>query len=174
MLTLCGRKYDQRLHITWPAEVLYQSPAGIVCMTPAGTRFTHHTRGISFDLEYQGVSVFPRDAWFNIFYDFEQSGRLHQVYCNVATPAAIQADRVEWVDLDLDVVQHANQPVFLDDEDEFTAHQIQYRYPAAIIAQTKTAAAFLLQCGTAGDFPFTWCNLDQLLAELQQRFGAAS
>jgi protein associated with RNAse G/E len=43
------------------------------------------------------------------------------------------------VDLDLDVVRPVDDEVFVDDEDEFAAHQVEFGYPDDVIAGATTA-----------------------------------
>jgi len=67
------------------------------------------------------TEYFYADRWFNIFEIASSDGKRKGWYCNVAEPATIFDDRIEQVDLFLDVwVNTAGKPLVLD-EDEFAA-----------------------------------------------------
>lgn len=64
---------------------------------------------------------FYTDRCFNIFAIAAANGQRKGWYCNVALPAQISEERVEQVDLLLDVWVKPNGEVLLLDEDEFAA-----------------------------------------------------
>ena len=43
------------------------------------------------------------------------------------------------IDLDLDVVRLSDGEVFVDDEDEFAEHQVEFGYPAEVIAAARAS-----------------------------------
>ncbi|MBX5455940.1 MAG: DUF402 domain-containing protein [Thermogemmatispora sp.] len=61
------------------------------------------------------------DRWFNIFAIAGKDGKRKGWYCNIAEPAVIQDDRIEQVDLFLDVWVDRQGRVQVLDEDEFQA-----------------------------------------------------
>lgn len=69
------------------------------------------------------------------------------------------------IDLDLDVCRiRATGAVFVDDEDEFARHRVQYRYPQEVVAQATAAAAWLTAALHDGTEPFssqyrTWLDM---------------
>lgn len=48
--------------------------------------------------------------------------------------------RMSCADLDLDVVRRFTGECYIDDEDEFAEHQIEFGYPPALVRQTREAA----------------------------------
>jgi uncharacterized protein len=61
------------------------------------------------------------DRWYNIFDIASADGQRKGWYCNIAQPAVIDDDRIEQVDLLLDVwVDRQGEPLVLD-QDEFDA-----------------------------------------------------
>lgn len=164
-------KYDRRPHLAWRGGLVYDSPAGIVCLAPPGTVCTHHGKGIQFRIDHYGLSVFSRDTWFNAMLDFDPEGRPLQIYCNVALPYTADARSIEWVDLDLDVVMTPGATAALVDEDEFAANALAYRYPARVVERARTTASALLDRAGRGAFPFHWDGLDTVMAALATQFG---
>ncbi|GER86840.1 hypothetical protein KDW_10020 [Dictyobacter vulcani] len=77
--------------------------------------YTRFERGDRF------VEYYYTDRWFNIFDIIDQDGQRKGWYCNITEPAQFQVDRIEQVDLFLDLwVDAAGTPLLLD-EDEFAA-----------------------------------------------------
>ncbi|MEO7020557.1 MAG: DUF402 domain-containing protein [Ktedonobacteraceae bacterium] len=64
---------------------------------------------------------FYTDRWFNIFAIADTHGQRKGWYCNVAMPAQIGEERVEQIDLLLDVWVKPSGEVLLLDEEEFAA-----------------------------------------------------
>ena len=61
------------------------------------------------------------DRWFNIFDIASKAGERKGWYCNIAEPAAIFANRIEQVDLFLDVWVTPKGETLILDEDEFAS-----------------------------------------------------
>ncbi|MBO0833649.1 MAG: DUF402 domain-containing protein [Actinobacteria bacterium] len=77
------------------------------------------------------------------------------IYCDIATPPRwVHPGEVTMVDLDLDVLRHADGPVLLVDEDEFAEHQVRYGYPADVIREAEGAARSLQNAIGSAQEPF--------------------
>ena len=76
------------------------------------------------------------------------------VYVDIATQPVWTTDAVWSIDLDLDIVVGWDGQVHVVDEDEFEAHQTQYGYPPALVAEAKVSCAAVLELVTAGREPF--------------------
>lgn len=81
------------------------------------------------------VVLVPDDRpWVATFYG---GGHRHdsRIYVDMTTPAVWSADGgdVTMVDLDLDVVRRLDGSVYVDDEDEFAAHQVELCYPPEVV-----------------------------------------
>ena len=100
------------------------------------------------------VQLIAPDRWWTLFFNGDHTDD-YRVYVDVITPAAwVGGDRVEMVDLDLDVVLHHDGSVELLDEDEFLAHSLQFSYPDLIIDRARVTTAELMVAVTAGEEPF--------------------
>ena len=106
--------------IQYAAEVVRRLANGVVVSAfwrhaPRDLGYTRFEPGDHF------TEYYYNDRWFNIFDIVSAGGQRKGWYCNVAQPAAIFADRIEQVDLLLDVwVDRQGVPLVLD-EDEFSA-----------------------------------------------------
>jgi predicted RNA-binding protein associated with RNAse of E/G family len=67
------------------------------------------------------IEYYYTDRWYNIFDIASADGTRKGWYCNVAEPATIFADKIEQVDLFLDVWVDPNGHCLVLDEDEFQA-----------------------------------------------------
>ena len=74
-----------------------------------------------FEPDDRFTEYFYTDRWFNIFDIASSAGKRKGWYCNIAEPARIFADRIEQVDLLLDVWVSTTGEYLLLDEDEFAA-----------------------------------------------------
>ena len=98
------------------------------------------------------AKLIPRDDWFTAIWN--AAGR-YEVYVDVGTPPVWTGDRVEMIDLDLDVVRFRHDgAVRVLDEDEFLEHQDTLGYPPDVIVRVRDAAASLAQAIEARREPF--------------------
>ena len=75
-------------------------------------------------------------------------------YVDMTTPAAWDHAVVRAVDLDLDVVERLDHTVFVDDEDEFASHQVEFGYPTEIVDLARSSADIVLTALTRHLPPF--------------------
>jgi hypothetical protein len=67
------------------------------------------------------------------------------VYVDVTAPPYWHGTTLHAVDLDLDVVRRADGEVFVDDEDEFADHQVQFGYPPDVVREARSSADRLVE-----------------------------
>lgn len=66
------------------------------------------------------IEFYYTDRWYNIYEIYAvEDGHLRGWYCNIATPAMITPDRVEYQDLALDLLVFPDGRQLVLDEDEF-------------------------------------------------------
>lgn len=100
------------------------------------------------------VQLVPSDRWWSLHFNGSYSNDF-RIYVDVVQPAKwVSPDRVEMIDLDLDVVLHHDGSVAVLDEDEFVDHIERYSYPDWLVDRTRTTAAELSLAVGAGDEPF--------------------
>lgn len=58
------------------------------------------------------------------------------------------------VDMDLDVVEHAERGIWIDDRDEWDEHRVRYGYPLDIVERLESVAVDLEQRVRRRDAPF--------------------
>lgn len=120
MITVVKQNPRGETKIAYQGEILECLPNGVIIQAhwtlPA--KDVGYTR---FEPGDQFIEHYYTDRWFNIFAISSAAGILKGWYCNVAAPALISDERIEQIDLFLDVwVNPQGEPLILD-EDEFAA-----------------------------------------------------
>ena len=90
------------------------------------------------------VQLITADRWWTALFNGPGDHDM-AVYVDVTTVAKwVGPDRVELIDLDLDVIQRLNGSVYIDDEDEFEEHRVSKAYPLRMVASARASAARLV------------------------------
>ena len=145
------RKYDGSAHRDYPARRLAEDDLGTWLGVTAGTRSVYHGRPSVERIPF--VLLVPHDAWWTGM--FNPPPRTSEVYCDITSPAQWNGDRVDLVDLDLDVVRRrATGRVELRDEDEFAVHRARFGYPDELVGRAEAAAEWLYEALGDGTEPF--------------------
>ena len=120
MITVIKQNPQGAEMLRYQGEVIERSPTKVVIQAawsnpPKDLGYTRFEAGDSFTEYYYS------DRWFNIFDILGSDDQRKGWYCNIAQPAVIFDDRIEQIDLFLDVwVNPQGKPLLLD-EDEFAA-----------------------------------------------------
>jgi len=134
------RKFDGTEH--WQADgiLLGVDEQGVWVGFPKGTHFERP--GAAFDMDCDSVSLFPDAGFTPAFNDVSDPERV-QVYVDTTTHPRWSRTTAGWrvtmIDLDLDVVRRRNGFTYVDDEDEFVAHQRHFGYPPDVVAEAECA-----------------------------------
>lgn len=133
---------------------------------PAGTAFARPGHG--FTATWDSVALFPRAGWAAAFNAGHPRGL--GTYVDLATAPEWRADAagstVSYVDLDLDVVERAGAPAFIDDEDEFAEHALEFGYPPELVARVRADADAVLAAVQRREPPFDGATAAAWLARL--------
>lgn len=146
-------KYDGSPHYSYRVELVERTEDLWVLKGEYGRTLIHHTRGETYVIPNQSVEFVWPGRPYMVAVDVT-SGKADRFYCNVILPPTFADDRIEWVDLDLDLVVAADLSWELVDEDEFLAHQDRFGYPPEVVALARQAAADLIKMVEARAFPF--------------------
>jgi predicted RNA-binding protein associated with RNAse of E/G family len=120
MITVIKLSPQGEEKIRYPAEVAIRLENGVIL----DAYWNHARKDLGYTIFEPGdhfVEYFYSDRWFNIFAISSAQQQRKGWYCNVAAPALIEADRIEQVDLLLDVWVAPNGQTLVLDEDEFAA-----------------------------------------------------
>ncbi len=106
--------------IRYTGDILSRSSTHVV-ISASWTMATKDLGYARFEPGDHFTEYYYEDRWFNIFEIASSLGMRKGWYCNITEPAHIYTDRIEQVDLFLDVwVDPDGRPLILD-EDEFVA-----------------------------------------------------
>ena len=85
------------------------------------------------------VQLIIPDAWWTIVFNGRE-GRTFRQYVDIIEPARwLSGDRVEMVDLDIDVVEEIGGAITVLDQDEFDDHAARHGYPPELIGRAEEA-----------------------------------
>jgi hypothetical protein len=100
------------------------------------------------------VQLIPSGRWWTALFNGPGDHDM-PVYVDITTVARWPSpDRVQLIDLDLDVVQRGDGSVYVDDEDEFEEHRTALGYPPLFVDSARAAAARLVLDLEGGAPPF--------------------
>ncbi len=129
---ISSTKFDGSLHYQFESELVSAEGNEIRFYTPPHTKMTTY-RG-ELTTTSHSLRIFYTDLHWNVFVRWHADWRFENYYVNIAQPATWDGHVLRWVDLDLDIIQHANQTVpILDDEDEFERHRVKWDYPQPVV-----------------------------------------
>lgn len=155
------RKWNDAEHWQSDGTLLGTDEHGVWVGFPAGTRCSRPDA--SFVCDRPQVGLFPWDRGYTpVVWDRDEArgdtGRI-RIYTDISTIPTWRRDgddrwTVTMIDLDLDVVQRVGEDPYVDDEDEFAAHQVRYGYPAEVVEQAEQDCRLVLSMVQEHTGPF--------------------
>lgn len=162
-------KFPDKLHLQWPAEIIYINDEWLVTLASPGTLVKHHTRNIEYTLKHFSLSIFSTKNNYNVMIDFDENGSFQKIYCNIALPADwSKALEVSWIDLDFDIIVTEQEGAKLIDKDEFDERFRNGIYPSEIANLATDTAMKILAIADSGLFPFLKSSLSNCLLEIEK------
>ena len=131
---LAMTKWSDRPHWTMSGRYLGTDAQGDWVTFPAGTAMTRPGRAITSPNDQ--VALVPAaghalgPAWLATFH---APGGEVWTYVDMTSVPVWDGATIRAVDLDLDVVEALDHTVYVDDEDEFAAHRVEFAYPADLV-----------------------------------------
>lgn len=168
-LTITSRKYDGTFRFTTEVAVLHRSPTvvlglgapGRVVRRAEGERVRH-----DWSLEY-----LPLDKPYNIVGFYDADGALLYHFCNALVPPDLDGGRMEYIDLDLDVVVRPDGSHSVEDRDQFEVNRERMVYPAEVASLALGAVAELEALAASQGHVFGCSRLDEARARLLELYG---
>jgi hypothetical protein len=102
---------------------------------------------------------------------FYAAGGEDAVYVDITDRPRLDGDVLRAVDLDLDVVLPRDGGLYIDDEDEFAEHRVEYGYPPEVVAAAETSCAAVARAIAAGEEP--WATVGHAWATVAARYPLA-
>jgi uncharacterized protein len=148
-------KWGNHPHWAFEAVLLGSDMHGDWIGIPAGTFMSRPGAEVTTPVDQ--VSLVPppgtelQRSWLATFH---APGGPVKTYVDIATPPRWDGLVLRSTDLDLDVAIGVDGRVWIEDEDEFAAHQIDYGYPPRVIATAEASCARVHARMLAGESPF--------------------
>ncbi len=137
MITVVKQNALGEARVHYQGEIIERSPRMVVIR--AYWTFPARDLGYTdFQVGDRFIEYYYADRWFNIFDIASAGGERKGWYCNIAQPAVLFDDRIEQVDLLLDVWVDPTGTTLVLDEDEF-------RNDPTLTAEQRTGAQEGLQ-----------------------------
>jgi len=146
-LTIRSSKYDGSFHYEYSGELvesIIDKELGRIwkCLIKQDSLIQSY-RGI-LETRSNTTAYFFERQWFNLLIPEIPIGKRQMTtYANVSTPAHMHGSVgevgyvLDWIDLDLDLIQLQTGDVLVDDEDEFLEHQVSMEYPQWLIEASQ-------------------------------------
>lgn len=149
-LSIVAYKYDGAIHRRWePSRVI--DPDGPVLWLDPGTQVIE-ANGKRWEDAHPVVFHFWPDAWFNVAALLRPNGV--GFYCNLGLPPRMDAERISFVDLDVDLVLRADLSWEIVDWDEFEDHRQEMHYPPKVKTGVQKGLERLLEMVERRQGPF--------------------
>ncbi|HLQ30192.1 MAG TPA: DUF402 domain-containing protein [Ktedonobacteraceae bacterium] len=120
MITVVKQNPLGEIKVQYQGEVIERSADGVIIQA----YWSHATKDlgyVSFERGDRFIEYYYTNRWYNIFDIANAHGVRKGWYCNIAEPAVIFEDRIEQIDLLLDVWVSPQGETLILDEDEFAA-----------------------------------------------------
>ena len=153
-VTLEFRKWDDRVHYHWDAQVLEVFEDRVLVGSKAGTVFHHLSRGKTITLDHDARLAFWQGRWFSGGPDLEpHNERVLEYYFNIGTPPEFLADRIVVIDLELDLKARPDLTLEEFDWDEFFEAKAKFGYPDWLECRVRLAALEVRELLSRAEWP---------------------
>ena len=95
------------------------------------------TAGKAFDAAGEQVMLLPHDRWFTATFYQPVEDLVLRTYVDITTVPQLVDGVWSVIDLDLDVCQWFGGGIYIDDEDEFEQHRLEFGYPEDVVVAAR-------------------------------------
>lgn len=153
MIEIHTFKYGGKPHYSYPLHLVEQRPDLWILRGEYDRPLVHHTRGLHVPIKNESIEFVWPGRPYMVAVDVT-GGKVGQYYCNIILPPTITEGRIEWVDLDLDLVVQPDLTYELIDQEDLEINSIKYGYPPEVIAGAWRAADELIALVKGRHYPF--------------------
>lgn len=153
MVVINSLNYDRSVKRRWNCELIEIAENALVLEGRFDKDIEHSELGLirkgTVSREYYWL-----DRWYNVFEFSEPDGPLRNFYCNINMPPTFAENRLEYIDLDVDLVVWPDLSIQMLDMDEFEASAKAHRFPPDVRPNVQRAIDELLSMITRRQAPF--------------------
>ena len=162
-ITVRSFKHGGRPHRSWRARLETREGSLIVLDAFFAEEVRHPTLG-TIEAGTPSKEYFWTDRWYSVFrFGAPDGGGLLNFYCNVNTPARLEAGALYFTDLDIDVLVRPDLSYSILDEDEFEIHAELYSYPPEYRERAREALEEIASLVENRKFPFDFNSGDAVV-----------
>ena len=121
-------KTDGTVYRSWYAIIESLDDNSIITIAPAGSTVEHKSINGKGTIEHHLRAYYWFDKFYNLIEVFDVSGKLVEIYINVASPPEFEHGGMSFKDHELDVSRYPPRDAELIDEDEFAEAVSTYQY----------------------------------------------
>jgi protein associated with RNAse G/E len=155
-ITVRSLKHGGRPHRTWRARLEAREGSLIILDAFFAEEVRHPILG-TIEAGTLSKEYFWTDRWYSVFrFGAPEGGALLNFYCNVNTPARLEAGALYFTDMDIDVLVRPDFTYSILDEDEFERHAEIYSYPPEYRERAREALEELASLIENREFPFNF------------------
>jgi protein associated with RNAse G/E len=149
-----SKKYNGSLRDVYETCLVHEDEEVITLFSVPGIQYWDYRKAGWFEAQDGLIELYFKHKWYHIWHICEQVSNTNRMYIHIAMPARLQAQQLEWVDLDLDYRVHLDGSVERLDQAEFELNIMRMGYPPQLIEQVE-ASCREVETGLAlGEFPF--------------------
>ena len=154
IVTVNSRKFDERIHRTWKAELKMRSDSLLLLSGKFEQQIEHPHLGV---IRRGTISeeCFWLDRWYSIFRFYEPDGTFRNFYCNLNMPPKFENNVLDYIDLDIDILVRKDLSCTILDVEEFEQNSKIYNYSDEIKQKTRQTLKELQEMARLKTFPFS-------------------
>jgi protein associated with RNAse G/E len=153
-LLLHSTKYDGSLHYRYAVAQVQRTDDRLIAFSSPGSPVESY-RG-SWTGTKHLLSTFWKGRAYVLHVRWDVAWTPEFLYVDIATGTKWDDRVVRYVDLDLDLIlRHGSTNIYLDDEDEFEANRLRWKYPAELVKNCHGAAGEVRRLLEWGEKPFS-------------------
>lgn len=141
-ITVNSFKFNGEIRRSWVCRLIANDRDHIIIEGVFDAAVDHPELGL-IEKGTHSVEYFPMGKWFNVFVFYSPNGSLRNFYCNISLPVEHHGDRLDVVDLDLDILIWPDGNMELLDEKDFFENCELLQYPEEVKQGALDAVAEL-------------------------------
>ncbi len=169
-INILSGKYDGSLRDGYESFLYSETDECFVMLTPPGTKYLDYRHGSWFTAVDGIIEIYFKKKFYNVWHICESGGGKSVIYINIALPAELCGDTLEWIDLDLDYRLDDDGAISILDRDEFAQNSKKMSYPAELIDSARAACDEVERGLAAGDYPFNNREHKFLYGHIKQKY----
>ena len=157
IVTINSRKFDGKIDKSWQAELLEESKE-ILNFVGIFEKEIKHTHLGTIRAGTVSYEFYWKNKPFNVFRFHEPEGHLRNYYCNINLPPIFEANILNYVDLDIDILVWKDMNPNLLDLDEFFENASKYNYSTEIYQIVLAGMNEVMKLIKSKSFPFDYLD----------------